>query len=62
MRFPFTFMALLSLAMGVWILGYVRVGAPIDPVARGIAAGAGLSFLVVGGYLLVRRLVHGSRA
>ena len=61
-RFPFTFMALLAIAMGVWILSYVRVGTPTDPIAHAIAAGAGISFLIVGAYLLLRRVLFGRQA
>jgi len=61
-RFPFTFMGLLALGFGLWILAYVAGHQQLDPVAQGIAlvtAAASIAFAV---YVLVRRLRHGPQA
>jgi hypothetical protein len=58
-RFPFTFMGLMSVAMGAWILLYELARPTADALARGIALGAGAAFLGLGVYLVGRRLVKG---
>ena len=59
MRFPFTFMGLMALAMGVWIVAYVATHAAMDPVAAAMAWVTAAACIAFGGYVLVRRLRHG---
>ena len=59
MRFPFTFMGLLSLAFGAWIAGYFLVHRSSDPAVAGSGWAAALLMLGFGVYVLVRRLRHG---
>jgi hypothetical protein len=61
MRFPFTFMGLLSVAFGTWIAGYFAVHHSSDPVVEASGWGAAALMLVFGGYVLARRLRHGSQ-
>jgi len=62
MRFPFTFMGLLSLAMGAWIAGYSFLHPSGDGVTVGLEVVPALAFLAFGGYVLYRRVVHGPAA
>jgi hypothetical protein len=62
MRFPFTFMGLLSLAFGAWIAVYFAGHRSVDPVVAGSGWGAAVLMLGFGAYVLVRRLRHGSQA
>ena len=62
MRFPFTFMGLLSLAFGAWMAFYFGQHPFQDPfVAFGGWTAAALT-LGFGGYVLIRRARHGPQA
>jgi hypothetical protein len=58
-RFPFTFMGLMALAMGVWVLAYVATHSGMDAVAAAIAWVTAAACLGFGVYVLVRRMRHG---
>lgn len=58
-RFPFTFMGLLALGFGLWILAYAVTHQRLDPLALGIAWAAGAASLAFAAYVLVRRLRRG---
>lgn len=62
-RFPFTFMGLLSTAFGIWIAVYFALH-PLsaDPVVAGTGWLASALMLGFGIYVLVRRLRHGPQA
>lgn len=62
MRFPFTFMAVLSIALGGWIAGYLVLHPTRDPILLGLELGPALALMLFGTWLLYRRLVHGSTA
>ncbi len=62
MRFPFTFMGLLALGFGFWILVYAATHQRLDPLALGVAVAAGAGCLVFAAYVLVRRLRRGREA
>ncbi|GAC1614130.1 MAG: hypothetical protein NVS9B1_23300 [Candidatus Dormibacteraceae bacterium] len=62
MRFPFTFMGLLSLALGAWITGYVVLHPSRDPVLLGLEIAPALVLAGFGAYVLYRRFTHGSAA
>jgi hypothetical protein len=61
-RFPFTFMGLLSLALGAWIFGYLLLHPSRDGVTVGLEAAPALALVGFGGWLLYRRAVHGRAA
>jgi hypothetical protein len=62
MRFPFTFMGLFSIALGVWIVGYLIVHPAKDGVTVGLEVVPAVALLAFGGWLLYRRAVHGRAA
>ena len=62
MRFPFTFMGLLSIAFGLWIAGYFALHRSLDPVVAGSGWFGAALMLGFGGYVLVRRRRHGPQA
>jgi hypothetical protein len=58
-RFPFTFMGVLALGIGLWVLVYLGGHRGMDPVSQGIAAITILMFWGLGGYVLIRRIRRG---
>jgi hypothetical protein len=58
-RFPFTFMGLIALAIGVWIVAYLAVRPALDPVSRDLAAGTAVACFAFGVYVVIRRVRHG---
>jgi hypothetical protein len=62
MRFPFTFMGLLSVALGGWIGGYVLLHPSNDPATLGLEVVPALALVAFGAFLLYRRAVHGKAA
>lgn len=58
-RFPFTFIGLLALGIGVWVLAYMGGHRGMDPVAQGIGAITILLSWGLGGYVLIRRVRRG---
>ena len=63
MRFPFTFMGVVSLAFGAWVVAYVTAfHRPADPFTEVMEATAGLLSAGLGVYLIGRRIRHGREA
>ena len=62
MRFPFTFMGVLSLAFGAWVAGYVFLHPTADAVTVGIEVVSAALLAAFGAYLLYRRAVKGKAA
>jgi len=62
MRFPFTFMGLLSVGLGGWIAGYALFHPSHDGVTVGLEVVPALALMCFGGWLLYRRVVHGNAA
>jgi predicted MFS family arabinose efflux permease len=62
MRFPFTFMGLLSVALGAWIGGYVVLHPSRDGVTLALEVLPALALIAFGGWLLYRRAIHGPAA
>jgi hypothetical protein len=58
-RFPFTFIGLLALAIGVWVVLYLLAHPALDPVSRGLAGGTALLCFGFGAYVLIRRVRRG---
>lgn len=56
MRFPFTFMGVMSLLLGVWILAYFLVGRPDGPVSGGIEVATAFVMIAFGSWVVWRRL------
>jgi hypothetical protein len=62
MRFPFTFMGLLSIALGAWIVGYLILHPARDGLTVGLEVVPALALFAFGGWLLYRRAAHGRAA
>jgi hypothetical protein len=58
-RFPFTFMGVLALAMGVWVVAYVITHQALDAASRSLALGTAVVCFAFGLYVLVRRARRG---
>ena len=58
-RFPFTFIGLMAIAIAVWVALYLSAHRGLDPVSVGIGYGTALAALGFGAYVLVRRLRRG---
>jgi hypothetical protein len=61
-RFPFTFMGVMALGIGLWVVAYLSVHRNLDPVSQGIAASTILLFWGFGGYVLIRRIRRGPQS
>ncbi len=59
MRFPFTFMGVIALGIGLWVLVYLASHRTLDPVAQGMALVTAVICLGFGAYVLVRRVRRG---
>jgi ABC-type nickel/cobalt efflux system permease component RcnA len=62
MRFPFTFMGIVSLAIALFVVVYLAGHRTLDPTATWLALAAGAVAFVFGAYVLVRRVVRGREA
>ena len=58
-RFPFTFLGLLAIAIGVWVAVYLAMHPGLDAASVWIAYGTALGAFGFGAYVLVRRLRRG---
>ncbi|MDQ6721629.1 MAG: hypothetical protein M3003_12650 [Candidatus Dormibacteraeota bacterium] len=59
MRFPFTFMGVMALGIGAWVLAYLAGHRDLDPMSQAIAAMTVLIAWSLGAYVLIRRLRRG---
>ena len=59
LRFPFTFMGLMALGIGVWVVVYLAGHRGLDPAAQAIAGATVLISWSFGLYVLVRRVRRG---
>ena len=59
MRFPFTFMGVMALGMGLWVGFYLAGHRQLDPVSQAIAAVTAVGSLGFGAYVLIRRVRRG---
>ena len=55
-RFPFTFMGVLSLVLGVWIMVYFLIRQPDGPVSGGIEVAMAFVMIAFGSWVVWRRL------
>ena len=58
-RFPFTFMGLLALGIGLWVAFYLAGHRERDGVSQALAAGTAVLCFAFGGYVLIRRVRRG---
>ncbi|MFI5283255.1 MAG: hypothetical protein ACHQ0J_09025 [Candidatus Dormibacterales bacterium] len=59
MRFPFTFMGVMAVGIGVWILAYVAAHRTLETLSQAMALGTALVCFGFGAYVLVRRVRRG---
>jgi hypothetical protein len=55
-RFPFTFMGILCLALGLWIMIYLVIRGPDDPLSGGIEVAMAFVLIAFGSWVVWRRL------
>jgi hypothetical protein len=58
-RFPFTFMGFIALAIAAWIGVYLAGHRGLDPVSQELAAGTAVVCCMFAVYVFVRRLRRG---
>lgn len=58
-RFPFTFLGLIAIGIGVWVALYLAIHPGMDPVSVWISYGTAIAAFGFGVYVLVRRLRRG---
>ncbi len=59
MRFPFTFMGVMALGIGVWVAFYLVAHPGMDPLSEGIAWLTAVVSFAFGAYVLIRRVRRG---
>ena len=59
MRFPFTFMGLMALGLGLWALVYLAGHRGLDAASQGIAAFTVVISWGFAAYVLIRRVRRG---
>ncbi|MHB8589651.1 MAG: hypothetical protein ACYDA0_12485 [Candidatus Dormibacteraceae bacterium] len=59
MRFPFTFMGLMALGLGLWVLVYLAGHRGLDAASQGIGAVTIAISWGFGAYVLARRIRRG---
>lgn len=60
-RFPFTFMGIMSLVLGAWIMVYFMVRKPDGPVSGGIEVAMAFVMIGFGSWVVWRRLTGRER-
>jgi type VI protein secretion system component VasK len=58
-RFPFTFLGFLALAIGVWVIVYLAAHRSLDPGSQELAVATAVVSLGFGLYVLIRRVIRG---
>ena len=59
MRFPFTFMGVMALAIGLWVVAYLAAHRSLDTVSQELAGGTALVCFGFAAYVLIRRVMRG---
>jgi hypothetical protein len=62
MRFPFTFMGILSLGFGAWIFLYLAGHRPEGPVSGGMEVAMAFTMVAFGSWVIWRRVTRGGEA
>jgi hypothetical protein len=58
-RFPFTFMGVMALGLGLWVLIYLAGHRGLDPASQGIAIATAALSWGFAAYVLIRRVKRG---
>ena len=58
-RFPFTFMGVMALAIGLWVVVYLAAHRSLDPVAQELAGATAVVCFGFAAYVLIRRVRRG---
>ena len=58
-RFPFTFMGIMALAIGLWVVAYLAGHRSLDPVAQELAGATAVVCFGFAAYVLIRRVRRG---
>ena len=58
-RFPFTFMGVMALAIGIWVVVYLAAHRALDPVSQDLAGVTALVCFGFAAYVLIRRVRRG---
>jgi hypothetical protein len=58
-RFPFTFLGVMALAIGLWVVVYLAGHQNLDAGSRGIAIATVVASWAFAAYVLIRRLRRG---
>jgi hypothetical protein len=58
-RFPFTFLGIMALAIGLWVVVYLAAHPGLDAGSRVMAIATVVAAWAFGGYVIVRRLMRG---
>lgn len=61
MRYPFTFMGVFSLIVGIWMFVYLITHPHSDPFAAGLVTMSGFLMVGFGSFVVYRRFVQGRR-
>jgi hypothetical protein len=61
-RFPFTFLGIMALAIGLWVIVYLAGHHELDPESRNLAIGTVVVSWAFGGYVVIRRVRRGPQA
>ncbi|TMD13943.1 MAG: hypothetical protein E6I27_07325 [Chloroflexi bacterium] len=59
MRFPFTFMGVMALALGIWAVVYLAGHPTLDAGSRELAGGTAVACFGFAAYVLIRRVRRG---
>lgn len=59
LRFPFTFLGFIALAIGAWVVVYLAAHRSLDAVSQDLAAATAVVCFGFGLYVLIRRLMRG---
>jgi len=58
-RFPFTFMGVMAVGIGLWIVVYLGAHRALDSVSQAMAVGTAVLCFGFGAYVLIRRVRRG---
>ena len=58
-RFPFTFMGVMALAMGLWMVVYLAGHRTLDPLTQELAGATAVVCFGFAAYVIVRRVRRG---
>ena len=59
LRFPFTFMGFMAIAIGLWVIVYLALHRSLDSGSQELAAATAVACLGFGLYVLIQRVRRG---